>query len=78
MTAGIEPGPAPAMQPGMSCPNCRGRIQFSIQTLLGAPALICPSCGLELTVDPDGSAAALDALRRYAAEIESIRRDSGS
>jgi DNA-directed RNA polymerase subunit RPC12/RpoP len=78
VTAVAENGPVQNPPPGMPCPNCRSRIEFSIQTLIISPSIRCPSCGLELTVDPEGSEAALDALRRYAAELESIRRDQAS
>lgn len=60
---------------GFPCPKCRAPIQFSLQVLTRARTIHCPACGLALEIDAQQSAAALAALRKYNAEIETIQRD---
>ena len=50
--------------PGLNCPQCGFRIQFSIESLLLNPAVTCTGCGLELTIDRSESRPALDALQK--------------
>jgi hypothetical protein len=58
---------------GFPCPRCRNPIRFPYQDLLAQPAITCPHCGLELEIDLQRSAAALQALRRYANGLEEAR-----
>jgi transcription elongation factor Elf1 len=59
---------------GFLCPRCKNPIRFPLGALLTQPSIFCSSCGLELQIDPQGSATALDALRRYAAGMDDARR----
>jgi hypothetical protein len=59
---------------GFPCPRCKVPIRFPLGALLTQSSLFCPSCGLELAIDSQRSAAALDALRRYAAGMDDARR----
>lgn len=59
---------------GFLCPRCNNPIHFPLEALLTQPSIFCPGCGLELQIDPKGSAAALDALRRYADGMDEARR----
>ena len=52
------------------CPRCRNLIRFPFQALLLLPALVCEQCGLELEIDHQRSAGALEELRRYAAGLD--------
>jgi DNA-directed RNA polymerase subunit RPC12/RpoP len=81
---GIFPEPTPeiyaAKTPGLSCPVCSHRIIVSIENLLSGQEIQCPSCGLELTVDPDKSGGALDALnklQRGLNQASKIKSDNG-
>lgn len=60
----FTPEIAVSKKPGLSCPVCNHRIIVSIENLLSDQSLLCPSCGLELTVDQEKSQTALEALDR--------------
>ncbi len=75
MTAGNVSSQSSAPAAGLPCPKCRTPIQFSLQALTRVQIIHCPACGLALEIDAQQSAAALDALRKYNAEIETIQRD---
>jgi hypothetical protein len=62
---------------GFPCPRCKNPIRFPFQALLSAgpqPSITCPCCGLELWIDLQRSAAALQDLRRYAEGLDDARR----
>lgn len=59
---------------GFPCPNCQSQIRFPILALLGQVAIPCDNCGLELFIDPDSSALALQALRKYIEGMEAAAR----
>jgi hypothetical protein len=59
---------------GFPCPRCKQPVHFPLSALLTRPSIFCPSCGLELAIDSQGSAAALEALRRYTAGMDDARR----
>lgn len=48
--------------PGMECPRCHGFIPTSVAELLTSPYLRCPHCLLQLNIDRQQSARALNAL----------------
>ncbi len=55
-----------ALQPGrIPCPDCGQPIALPIEAVLAARPIVCGGCGLELQVNRDDSAAALDALGRW-------------
>lgn len=41
----------PSEPMGMSCPVCSGYIPLSVEQLLKADNIVCPHCGLRLSVD---------------------------
>jgi hypothetical protein len=49
-------------------------LRFPIEALLTQPALFCPQCGLELEIDFEHSAAALQELRKYSDGLDDARR----
>ena len=54
---------------GFPCPRCKNLIRFPFQALLQQPSIICTHCGLELQIDPERSAAALQELHKYTAGL---------
>lgn len=61
--------------PGMPCPACRAPIVVDPQVLLSASAIHCESCGLELRINVEQSAAALDALRRHMHALSEVKAE---
>lgn len=59
---------------GFPCPRCKNLIRFHYQQLLAQPSIVCLTCGLELQVDLENSAAALDALHKYATGMQAAQR----
>jgi len=65
---------------GMNCPVCRMFIPISIPQLLYDGGILCPHCGLMMTINKLQSRQALDALRRVdeatkkVKETESFKR----
>lgn len=49
--------------PGMKCPVCGTFIPTSIQELLNAKGLVCPNCGLELSINRNESRRAMEILQ---------------
>lgn len=47
---------------GLNCPRCHTFIPTSIPELLRSMALVCPCCQLRLSIDPQKSQTALQAL----------------
>lgn len=65
---------AATQQPGgMPCPVCQGFIPISIYQLLHDGAVICPHCGLPLTVNRSQSQPAMDALKKVEGAIDRVR-----
>lgn len=52
---------------GLNCPQCHTFIPTSITELLSSMALVCPCCQLRLSIDPQNSKTALDALDKIQA-----------
>ncbi len=75
MTTGSDIPHSSSLSGGVPCPQCGRPIQFSVQFLIQSRAVQCPACGLKLEIDAQQSAAALSALRKFNAEIESIQQD---
>ena len=59
---------------GFHCPRCQGVIGVTLQALLQSPSVYCNQCGLELTLDPARSAAAMAELRKLAAGTADANR----
>lgn len=63
--------------PGLDCPRCNFRIIISIEMLLSGDPVVCPNCGLKLSVDQEKSNACLNALRKVnnaVKEAEAVKR----
>ncbi len=63
--------------PGLDCPQCGFRIQVSIPMLLSGEPIICPSCGLKLSVDQEKSRTCLYELRKVndaVQKVEEVKR----
>lgn len=56
--------------PGLKCPECSTKMVVSIQNLVNLDPLICPGCGLELTIDVENSQSALDSLRKLQSGLQ--------
>lgn len=50
--------------PGIQCPRCGNLIPASIQQVLFANNLLCPTCGLRLNIDKNKSEKALKILAK--------------
>lgn len=65
---------------GMDCPACRMFIPISISQLLYDGGIMCPHCGLMMTINKSQSRQALEALKKVedaakrVRETESFRR----
>lgn len=65
------PRPLPVQRAsGMNCPDCQGFIPVSIRQLLHDSGIVCPHCGLALTINRMQSKQALDALQK----VEEVSR----
>lgn len=70
-------GAETAHVPGLDCPQCRFRIQISIPMLLLGEPIICPSCGLKLSVDQEKSRTCLYELQKVndaVQKVEEVKR----
>lgn len=56
---------------------CGARIQVTIADLIGTGVVHCPECRLELTVEREASARALEDLRQLARGIRDAERLGG-
>lgn len=56
--------------PGIQCPRCGNFIPTSIQQILFANNLLCPTCSLKLNIDKNKSDKALKIL----AKVEEVQR----
>ena len=50
---------------GMPCPKCGGFIPISMFQIIADAAIICPHCGLRLSINRQESGRAIDALRKF-------------
>lgn len=62
-TAPRQPLAGPRIS-GMNCPICQNFIPISISQLLYDGGIMCPHCGLRMTINQSLSRRALDALRK--------------
>jgi transcription initiation factor IIE alpha subunit len=60
--------------PGLTCPQCRFRMQFTIQELLYSQRFTCPGCGLVLTMNRAESRESLDALQQLHVAMTNVER----
>lgn len=61
----IHPGqPAGQHVNGMNCPVCQMFIPISVSQLLYDGEIMCPYCGLTMTINKSQSNQALDALKK--------------
>lgn len=58
---------------GMKCPLCQGFIPISIYQLLHENGIMCPHCGLSMTINKTQSKKALDALAKVEAATRKVR-----
>lgn len=58
---------------GMDCPVCRMFIPVSVSMLLHDGGIMCPHCGLMMTIDKSQSGKALDALRKVEDATRKVR-----
>lgn len=49
---------------GLPCPVCQGFIPTSMQQIITDSAIICPHCGLRLTINRQLSRPAIEALKK--------------
>lgn len=59
----VKPGAAQRVS-GMNCPVCQMFIPISIPQLLYEGGIMCPHCGLMMTINKSQSKQALDALKK--------------
>jgi transcription elongation factor Elf1 len=73
------PAASPPAQkpPGLDCPKCRFRMPVSIQMLLSGQPVVCPSCGLRLTIERERSKACLDELRKVHDAVARVEKARG-
>lgn len=69
----VSQQPATQQPSGMPCPVCRGFIPVSIYQLLHDGTVICPHCGLSLTVNRPHSQPAMEALKKVEGAINRVR-----
>lgn len=66
--------PAAKQQPsGMSCPICKCFIPISVFQLLYDGAIVCPHCGLTLTINRSVSQSAMNALKKVENAVNQVR-----
>jgi predicted amidophosphoribosyltransferase len=60
--------------PGVPCPQCQAPIRLTIAKLLTGTPIFCSECGLQLTVDSEGSTAAMDAVKTVQRTMNDLER----
>ena len=58
---------------GMKCPACQGFIPISVHQLLHEGGIVCPHCGLSMTINKAQSKRALEALEKVEAATRKVR-----
>lgn len=58
---------------GMNCPVCRMFVPISISQLLYDGGIMCPHCGLMMTINKSQSKQALDALKKVEGATKKVR-----
>ncbi|HYE50571.1 MAG TPA: hypothetical protein VEB20_13340 [Azospirillaceae bacterium] len=58
---------------GIACPGCRTPIKVTMEDLLFGGGVACHACGLELTLNREGSQEALEALREYHGKLQEAK-----
>ena len=62
--------------PGLKCPRCSQFIPTTISELLSAPALVCPYCGLELSINRNESKQAMEILKEVDNATKNLEKAS--
>ena len=62
---------------GFKCPDCDGWINITIYEIIKGAAIVCPHCGLVLTIDKTKSNSAIDALRKVQKAQEKLNSKAG-
>ncbi|MDI1443846.1 hypothetical protein [Polyangium sp. 6x1] len=60
---------------GFPCPQCNFKIKTSIEQILTGSSIFCSGCGLQLHIDKQTSAPALDALKQLNEVMEKASDD---
>ncbi|MDH4240402.1 MAG: hypothetical protein OEW48_12640 [Phycisphaerae bacterium] len=58
--------------PGLNCPQCKFKMRLSMGALLGGKPIVCPACGLSLTVDRERSKGCLNELKKVNDAIQKV------
>jgi DNA-directed RNA polymerase subunit RPC12/RpoP len=62
--------------PGLKCPQCGQFIPTTISELLNASALVCPHCGLKLSINREESKQAMDILKEVDSASKNLEKAS--
>lgn len=60
--------------PGVPCPQCQAPIKLTIPKLLAGTPIYCAECGLQLTLDSEGSSTAMDAVKTVHRTLRDLER----
>lgn len=58
---------------GLECPVCKAFIPVSVSRLLQESCVVCPACGLRLTINKSQSRKAMEALEKIDAAVRNLR-----
>lgn len=58
---------------GLDCPVCKAFIPVSVSRLLRESCVVCPACGLRLTINKAQSRKAMEALEKIDAAVRNLR-----
>ncbi|MEG2099641.1 MAG: hypothetical protein RRY42_07005 [Mucinivorans sp.] len=73
-TLASAPQPAASQKvSGINCPECQNFIPISIHYLLHEYGIVCPHCGLSMTINRAQSKQALDALKTVELASERVK-----
>lgn len=61
---------------GFECPVCKGFIPVSVKELIIDRSLVCPICGLQLSINKSASQKAIDALDKVQKAQDNVERAS--
>lgn len=62
--------------PGMKCPVCEQFIPISAVEIMAAMAIMCPHCGLRLSINRQESSRAIEALKKVDAAQRRVDESS--